>query len=356
MAESPAPMMWTRRLRGWVRRLCCLILLAAFACTEAELEKLPEEPERRDDKLAVSGELCTRTPETLTFPLRVMFIVDSSVSMQVTDPADPITGETGRERAVRETWERLLSEGAQGVQFSIIRFSSQAQAQTGVDTDGDGLSDTYFTADRTRLEAGTAALADTNRTTNYINALGEAYFEIRTELVNADQESLALSKYQVIFLSDGLPDVDSSEDRGNSAGQILDSIASIKGLVEDFGVREFSFNTAYIASGQQSFDQAAQELLQRMAEVGEGKFRSFASGEALNFLFIDFTVLRRIFTLKALAAVNMNAVQDRAQVPDWVEELIRRASQPRRPADAGMDDASDAGASDAQMMTDATGM
>lgn len=357
MSEHHVPFWSEQRLRLWARRACCLLVLMAFACTETDLEKLPEEPERRDDKLAVSGELCTRKPETLTFPLRVMFIVDSSVSMQVTDPADPISGETGRERAVRETWERLLEQGAQGVQFSIIRFSSQAQPQTGVDTNGDGLADTYFTADRTRLEAGTAALADTNRTTNYVNALGEAYFEIRNELVNADQESLALSKYQVIFLSDGLPDVDSSEQRGNSSEQILDSVASIRELVADFGVREFSFNTAYLASGQQSFDQAAQELLQRMAEVGGGKFRSFPSGEALNFLFVDFTVLRRIFTLKALAAVNLNAVQDEAQLPEWVEALIAAANQPDSASDAGLDvGATDAGGMDATMTPDATMM
>ncbi|MEL6180408.1 MAG: hypothetical protein AAFS10_15725, partial [Myxococcota bacterium] len=81
--------------------------LPGLGCSEANLEPIPPEPTFRDDKITIEGALCTRAPETLSFPLRVLFVVDSSVSMERTDPPDPVTGETGRERAVRETWERL---------------------------------------------------------------------------------------------------------------------------------------------------------------------------------------------------------------------------------------------------------
>jgi hypothetical protein len=322
-----------------------LFLLLVVACTEAKLERLPADPPlRRDDKLSLAGDLCTRQPETLTFPLRVMFVVDSSVSMEVTDPPDPITGETGRERAVRDTWTRLLDQGAEGVRFSVIRFSAQAQPQTGIDEDGDGVADTYFTADRTRLDNATTSLGTTDRTTNYVNALGEAYYEIRKELTEADQESLPLSKYQVIFLSDGLPDVDSSDSRGNSNQNILEAVGAIRELTETFKVGEFEFHSAYLSSGRDSFDEQAQSLLRGMAETGGGNFRSFPNGEELNFLFVDFTVLRRIFTLKTLTAINLNAVQNNAQIPDWakapLEEIIGDG-------DAGLDAGSVAGALDA---------
>jgi hypothetical protein len=330
-----------------------VLLLTAVACTEAKLEKLPADPPlRRDDKLSVSGDLCTRPPETLTFPLRVMFVVDSSVSMEVTDPPDPITGETGRERAVRDTWTRLLDQGAEGARFSVIRFSAQAQPQTGSDEDGDGVADTYFTADRTRLDTATASLGTTDRTTNYVNALGEAYYEIRKELTEADQESLPLSKYQVIFLSDGLPDVDSSESRGNSNQNIVESVDALRELTETFKVGEFEFHTAYLSSGRDSFDEQAQTLLRGMAETGGGNFRSFPNGEELNFLFVDFTVLRRIFTLKTLTALNLNAVQNSAQIPAWAKapgEKTISGDAGSNAADAGPADtgSSDAGSTDA---------
>jgi len=51
----------------------------------------------------------------------------------------------------------------------------------------------------------------------------------------------------------------------------------------------------------------AESLLSAMAEVGNGTFRSFPNGEAINFLRIDFTSIRRVFTLKNLLASNMNA-------------------------------------------------
>lgn len=289
-------------------------LFAWGSCTDVKLEPIPSEEAQRDDKIAVSGDFCTRTPESLVFPLRVLFVIDASVSMEVTDPPDPVTGETGREVAVRETWEDLLSQGVEGIRVGIIRFSAQAQSRTPVDEDGDSVPDTYFTADVAQLTAGTAALGITDRTTNYINALSETYLELRTELLDADLESLPLSKYVVVFVSDGIPDVDSSDDRGNNTDQILESVEAINKLIKTFRVGEFAFHTAYIASGQAAFDAEAQDLLKAMAKQGGGNFRSFPNGEELNFLFVDFSVLRRIFTLKTFSAVNTNVTLDNGQV------------------------------------------
>ncbi len=297
------------------KALPILLAVGLFSCTNAELEPIPPVPTYNDDKLAISGELCTLEPETLVFPLRVIFVVDSSVSMEANDPPDPVTGITGRERAVRETWETMLDQSAEGIKFSVIRFSAQAQPQTGVDLDGDSLADTYFTGDRVILDAATTSLGVTDRTTNYLNAIGEAYFEIRTELIQAEQESLPLSKYVVIFLSDGEPDTDSSDARENSREEILTAVRQLKELTENFRVGSFAFHTAFIASGQAASDQSASSLLQAMAETGDGTFRSFPSGEELNFLFVDFTVLRRVFTLRSLGVYNMNAAMDVDQIP-----------------------------------------
>ncbi len=294
--------------------LCTCCLLLCNSCTEAKLEPIPPIPQYRDDKVRLSGELCTSEPETLIFPLRVLFVIDSSVSMEVTDPPDPVTGTTGREDAIRDIWTDLLDQGPEGVKIGIVRFSSQARSRTAQDLDGDSLPDTYYTADTNLLDVATASLAVTDRTTNYINALGEAYFEMRTELLAADQESLPLSKYVIVFLSDGIPDVDNAQQRATRDQQILESVEALNKLAEDFRVGEFAFHTAFISSGQEAFDLEAQALLEGMASEGNGSFRSFPNGEELNFLFIDLTILKRIFTIKTLSVLNLNAVLDKNQL------------------------------------------
>lgn len=304
-----------------------LVLLFAAAtllpgCTEAKLEPIPPIPQYRDDKLRLSGDFCTSKPETLIFPLRVLFVIDSSVSMEVTDPPDPVTGTTGREDAVREVWTDLIEQGPEGVKVGVIRFSAQAQSRTAQDLDGDSLPDTYYTSDTTLLDAATTSLGVTDRTTNFVNALGEAYFEMRTELLAAEQESLPLSKYVVVFLSDGIPDVESNQNRQGRDQQIVEGVEAMRKLAEDFRVGEFSFHTAYLSSGQEAFDLEAQSVLEAMARAGNGTFRSFPNGEELNFLFIDLTILKRIFTLKTLSVLNLNTVLDKNQIlgPPPMEE------------------------------------
>lgn len=279
--------------------------LALCACTETALELLPPaEPAVLDNKLTITGEVCTEKPEDLVFPLRVVFLVDASESMEVNDPPDPVTGETGRERAVRETVESLLADGATDVKVSVVRFSAETQALTPVMAPtGEFLS--YFTDDLDQVLVSLSRLAETDRTTNFINALSEAYAEIRHEVMNASQESLALSTYHVIMITDGIPDV---EGTGSQREAILEGVTALLELGRLFHVGTISVNTALIATGNPAVDTFAEELLGAMAEAGRGTFRSFVSGGELNFLYIDLSALRRVFTLRTLVAHNINAV------------------------------------------------
>lgn len=291
-------------------------------CTDAELEPIPVEPLERNDKLTVEGRLCTLPPDTRVFPLRVLFVVDASESMAISDPPDPQTGETRRQAAVRAAWTELLDEGAAGdVRIGIVRFAAEAQSRTGVDHDGDGEVDGWFTADPQQLSDATDALAETSRTTNYANALGEAWFEVRTELVAAEAEALPLSRYVVIFLSDGLPDAEANQAGENTDDAIAAGVAAIRELADQFRVGEIVVHTAYLSSGRgPALDQAAQALLRRMADVGGGTFRDFPAGQALDFLHLDLTVARRVFTLRSFVATNLNTLTDQVQL-----EAIRAA-------------------------------
>lgn len=302
-----------RRTTAWALLLAAAAL-PLLTCTDTHLQEIAPVPTFLDDKLALSGELCTSSPESLVFPLRVLFVVDASESMRVTDPPDPATGLTRREVTVREAWTALLNQGIADVRIGILRFSAEAQSRTPVDLDADGVTDTWFSADPVQLDAATAALAATDRTTNYAGALAEAYFELRNELSRAELESLPLSKYVVVFVSDGIPDVDPTDAQGNGADQILAGVSQLEELADLFRVGDFSFHTVYLSAGQgPAADQPAQELLQQMAATGGGSYRSIPNGEAINFIGVDFSVIRRVFTLRTLAVVNLAAVLDDAQ-------------------------------------------
>ncbi len=322
---------WRRDLWRWP---AAIFLLAAVAlspaiitCTDADLEEGPSEQVHRDDKLEIRGEICTSPPDELRFPMRVLFIVDTSSSMEVVDPPDPVTGETNRERAVRETWERLLDEAPGAVEFGINRFDGESQSTVAIIDDDTGLPTDYFTDDRDRLLEGTAALRETAATTNYLNALDEGYFQLRTELLDQSLESLPLSKYMVIFLSDGIPNVDGGEGREQTHGRIMDSVDAMVDLANTFRVGEFSFHTAFLSTGVAVVDDQAEALLSDMAEVGGGNYRGFENQGELNFLFAEFTELRRIFTLETLGATNLNTVVDSEQI------VVPDDDIPFRPAD-----------------------
>ncbi|MEM1414339.1 MAG: VWA domain-containing protein [Myxococcota bacterium] len=295
-----------------MRRAALAALLVA-GCTDAGLQLQEQPPPSRDDRLSVGGVICTRPPRSRITPLRVLFVVDASDSMDITDPPDPVTLETGRQRAVRETWTGLLEGEPEGVKVGVIRFSSEAQSLTGEDLSEppDSLDDTFFTANRDILATATDILGVTNRATNYATALAEAFLVLRTEMQAAEEDSLPLSRYVVVFLSDGLPD----GDRGNTREDAIDGVQELVDLARIFRVGQFEVNTAYLSAGRgPDLDREAQELLQEMAQVGGGSFRSFPSGESINFLFVDFTQIRSVFQIDALAALNLNAVTEVAQL------------------------------------------
>ena len=281
--------------------------LSAITCTEVSLEGLPPAPPPKvDNKISVSGEVCTQSPEDLIFPVRVLYLVDCSESMEVIDPPDPETGETGRERAVRESVESLLT-GEGDVKISIVRFSSQSQPITAVMNE-EGVPESYFTDDLDFVNLRLPMLAETDRTTNYLRALSEAYTEIRHEITNnAELESLALSSYHVIMVTDGIPDVEGTETRENSDDNIMEGVEAIMELGRNFHVGKMTVNTAFISSGSAAVDLEAETLLQAMADEGEGTYRSFISGGELNFIFVDLSTLKRVFTLGTLTALNINA-------------------------------------------------
>lgn len=316
---------------GWVA-------LAAAGCTDFDLYLTPEDGVGPlDDALAVQTRVCTRDPTTLSFPVRILFVVDTSQSMNRTDP-------TGRRlTAVQEVVDAFLPDP--GVSFGIIQFSGQTSVLTQDAAGRDG-----FTRDRAELEAAIVRLGVAEQPTDYEGALANVNRVLTSDMQATDEATLDRARYVVVFLSDGLPNP--VRPPTNTRSSILERVQEIADLQRVFRPAEIRLHTALVLGairggfrcadrslegGSQrcagygspaecnadsrctwiGVEQEAESLLEAMARVGDGTFRSFPNGEAINFLRIDFTSIQRVFALKNVVVTNLNAVP-RLDFPEGV--------------------------------------
>ncbi|MBI5496538.1 MAG: VWA domain-containing protein [Deltaproteobacteria bacterium] len=292
-------------------------LLAVTTCTKARF--VPEDkpdPARRDDRLTVDGEFCTTNPETLNFPVKLLFLVDRSQSMNVTDPdtniappGDPPVLAAHRVRALLDAIDALSS--VVGLEFGVIGFGASTTPET-------ERCDQYtptrvncapgFTTNL--AEARGAALRTGNPgagNTDFAAALATAYTLLFRDMSALSEQDAGNARYVIILLSDGLADLDvTANDRGQSIGDIIDDIVALK---KRFRLRQLQLNTALLSAGitRQDVYDLARAGMQAMAQRGGGVFRDFRNGGDINFLQFDVTSYRRVYTLKTLLVANLNA-------------------------------------------------
>ncbi len=305
------------------------LLLLIWGCNRVDWIPIVDQPapfEKR--QFEIQGKYCTEKSTQINYPVKVLFLIDGSVSMEVNDPPNPQTKERGRQKAFREFWENLylnpnLQAQSQNTYVGLVRFSAQAQVLTGGDIDGDGAIDSVFTQDPELLRSATTKLEFTDRTTNYINILSTAYSIIRSESLAANEASLPLTSYKIYFLSDGLPSDGVNGAQGSNEDQIKTQLEDLSQLKAIFNIGTIEFNTLYLSSIEGlNQDEQAQELLQNMATWGNGSYRSIVGGENLNFSNFGQSQLQRLYSLKSFFALPKNLVQSNEQLPltyieDW---------------------------------------
>ncbi len=285
-----------------------LVWVWATACSDVELSRY--EPNVTTE---VRGVFCTENPQELVFPVKILFIIDTSGSMAFTDP------EAQRAQAVGEVINEYNDNP--GVSFGVIRFSGSSIALT------DG-----FTKDPAELDDAVMQLREADGVTNYRGAIGQATNLLSGDILGADLGERVRSRYVVIFLSDGLP-------YPPDTNRYEDIYADVQRLMqlETLDVGEIRFHTAFLNSPDTPFDVAeeARQLLQNMATLGQGTFTNFANGEEINFLNIDYTSIQRVYTLLNVIVTNLNiragvdsllTDSDRDGIPD--EEELEMGTSP----------------------------
>lgn len=177
-----------------------VLSLLNMTCSGVRVEFPQDEVEqtRVDDELTITGDFCTSSAADVTYPVKIMFIVDGSGSQQFTDQ--------NRQRvvAVEQVINSLIGTG--NTFFKIMTFNSTIGSVPVA-----GVGD-VFTNDLNTLLPGLANVAEADSLTDYQGALAVAYAELLRDMANAfsdpnrDPAELSRTKYVVIFVSDGIPD------------------------------------------------------------------------------------------------------------------------------------------------------
>jgi hypothetical protein len=288
--------------------LLVVAALGAPACTDADVFETPGVGKsQQDNKLQVRGNFCTEHPDELNFPVKIMFIIDCSQSMIVTDPPPTPNEYPGRVRAVWDVIKQFRYDP--GVSFAILRFESAANVATQRDTNGDGVADSFgFINDLQSLLRALLSLQSAGGNTSYQSALALAEATLAMDMSSASVEERGRTKYVVIFLSDGLPYPQNFDQDINTPFSITRTLREMMNLPKRFDVRDFTFHTAYLSVDTPDYvKKQAEELLQDMADIGGGTYRNFTNGEEINFLDFDYTSVKRMHAIKNGAFLVSNA-------------------------------------------------
>jgi von Willebrand factor type A domain/Bacterial TSP3 repeat len=176
----------------------CLLAAATIvgvgaSCADPKLERPPPPVVTVDNELALQGTVCSSPPKDAVFPVKILFIVDTSGSMIVTDPA------LVRVQGVNAVINKY--KGLPGVEFGVLTFSSALVNVTNGFTD------------QPNLTAIDTAISVADDLTDTQGALSTAYEILSTDMLKSTPAERARSKYILIFFTDGIPDPLCSADK-----------------------------------------------------------------------------------------------------------------------------------------------
>jgi len=281
--------------------LSCLGLgLGLVGCDDSpELERTQEH-----HIATLSGSFMTEDPDEINFPVKIIFAIDCSLSM-----GDEILGqEVGsdpaflRIEAVRNFIGQYNSN--ENTSFEVMLWSTDVFSKTRT-IDGTG----GFTKDPDELNRVLDGVYN-DTMTDYLGTLDSIYADIDRDIRNTEnKDNLPRTKYIVVFLSDGMSNVQGGRQDDND---IWSRVTDINEMVEEADVGSFNFHSFLMlggfpptASGQEARGYA-ETTLEGMAERGDGQYRLFDNAESVDFINIVDMRLTVEYTIKYMLAYNYN--------------------------------------------------
>ena len=314
--------------RGWSRLLVAAALLAV-ACTDVSLYDPVEVPDQAD-KVAFTGSVCTDNPAERSFPLRVVFVVDSSA--QPISGVDNAGNATLQGRRVDSLRDVVASLRSRDTSFALVRFGGDSllQPEGGFTNNAAEMAEAAGS-----LTVAVPCTADGCRRTG--QALSIASSLVTGDLLSTPRGPRSRTKYVVVLVQNGPADdlvLDDATTNSCDVGCVLqDRVAQLRQQVLEGGGADLQLHTVDLGSlaDDDVVRAATRGELQRLSFAGAGEYRPVCdrneSGTVVvpgcgpqNFSLtaLDINSARNVFLKKSFVVANLNArsLPDGTAVPD----------------------------------------
>jgi len=312
--------------------------------------EIPSQP----NKIAFTGSVCTDNPAERSFPLRVIFLVDSSAQPPTgLDQSALATLQTRRVDSVRDAVADLRAPDAR---FALVRYGGEALLQP----------EGGFTENATEMSEAAGSLtvavpctADGCRRTG--QALSLASSLVTGDLLSTPRGPRSRTKYVLVFVQNGETD-DIVLNGATTVDPLCDvscvlqtRVADLRKAVLEGGGADLQVHTLDVASldADVGVRDATQNELQRMSFAGAGEYTpvcprdatgAFVSNgcgaQALSIVGLDINSARNVFLKKSFVVSNLNALTlpDGTTIPDSDADGIADETEPDFGTDPGLRD------------------
>ena len=325
-------------------------------CSDTNLYS-PTHDLREDDRVGLTGRVCTEDPVEAEFPLRVVLVVDESNG--------PLFGEYDaagqRIDVLRDFVQSAV--GTRANELAVIGYGGQPRQiapESGRFTRNPGELNNALT----QLRSPTPCFAQ-DQCRNLRGAIQLTRSLIEDDLAQTPRGLRSLTQYTVIHLHAGPPspladgaeccdegDVEClDEESGPSfeceAQLAGDAVADMRRVIGDRGGAGLRYHTIHWAAEPDdetgnAIDDAIQGVLEAMAFTGQGIFDRFNNVDTFNFPAVNLLGNRVTYHAKLLLASNTNVVpgpdgpqidSDADGIPD--DEEIELGTSPTNPDTSG---------------------
>jgi len=305
-----------------LRAALLLALTALLGCTDSQLyEPIAHDTPVLDRAVQIKGGFCTDPANAVVRPVKVIIAMDTSQSMQKTDP------DGTRAQAVVDLINSFDPTDPE-IEVGVLLFAGFTPVWLThgglagfdpVSTLGDDAKQTL----ESKILAYGYSNGNPNRgATDFTKPLDEIFATISRDISDDVRNQTTMgqpirSQYSVIFLSDGRPTFPQD-------AEIDTRVNAIRLLREQTG--DVTFNTVHVfdpvtppspVCDPNSDAGCAAELiagdvalLKHMADEGGGEFRDFQNHEPVNFLSFRLGATKRRYVLGRLQAYNLSARPD----------------------------------------------
>ena len=208
-----------------MKRALIVTVLALVACSDQDLYVSNGNDPLVPDRVAIVGDICTEDTNGSAFPVKVLFVVDTSDRMRQADPEQRLVDAPGGIDFLTQAYRNQVN-----VSFGFIGFNSTARAYP--------VQQFLRTQDQDLIAQALTSLrsAPSSPQRDYTSAITEAQAFIANDAANAAPGQVLRTRYVVYFITAGPPLPAANTD------DLSDQVERMRTLVYGYGALEFQFN------------------------------------------------------------------------------------------------------------------